>query len=126
MKSFRLDPDSVRDITEGWPVFLVALMLSIPVSLFATTFLWGRILVSLLLGVALGQRLSGRLRQSYPTANHLWLLSIGMSTMIVGVAVRMAFPVWQGTAFDLSWLGVAFFAILAFMLLNRGNKKVIS
>lgn len=81
---------------------------------------WG-----LILGVALSPRVAGQLRQRYPTAKHLWLLSIGMTVILLGVTLRMAFPTWQGAGFDLSWLGIAFFSILLFVLINRGNKDVL-
>lgn len=66
----------------------------------------------------------GQLHRRYPTARHLWLLSIGMMTSLVRVTARMAFSVWQGSRFDLVWLGVTFFSILAFVLVNRGSKDV--
>lgn len=125
MKSFRLDPDSVDDVVEGWPLFLVSLILGGAVAWLATTYLWGRILTPLLFGIALGTRMVRRLRQTYPTARQLWLLAIGMATIVIGVTARMAFPTWQGAGFDLPWLGVAFFSILAFILVNRGNKEVV-
>ncbi len=125
MKSFRLDLDSVQEVVEGWPVFLVSIVLGTATAWFATNYLGARILTPLLFGIALGPRLIGALRQKYPTAKQLWLLSIGMATVLVGVTARMAFPSWQGAGFDLSWLGVAFFSILAFVLVNRGNKDVV-
>jgi len=39
---------------------------------------------------------------------------------------RVTFRAWQGTNFDLAWLGVSFVTILAFVVLNRGNKDVIN
>lgn len=125
MRSFRLDPDSVDEVVESWPLFLVALVIAIPLGLLAANNPWGRILIPMLFGVVLGPRIVGRLRRSYPTAKHLWLLSIGMMTSFIGVLARMAFPDWQGAGFDLTWLGIAFFTILAFVLVNRGNKDVV-
>lgn len=125
MKSFRLDRDSVEEVIQGWPLFLVIVIIGSAVAWFATAYIWGRILIPLLFGVALGPRIVGQLRQRYPTAKQLWLLSIGMATMLAGVTARMAFPSWQGIAFDLPWLGVAFSSILVFVLVNRGNKDVV-
>lgn len=125
MKSFRLDPDSVHEAIEGWPVFLLAIVLGTASAWFATTYQWSRILTPLLFGVALGPRLVSGLRQKYPTGKKLWLLSIGMATALVGVMARMAFPSWQGAEFDLPWIGVAFISILAFVVVNRGSKDVV-
>ena len=80
----------------------------------------------LLFGICLGPSLfAGRIEETYPTARHHWLVSIGTMTALIGVVLRMTFPTWQGSAFDLTWLGVTFFTILGFVLLNRGNKEVI-
>lgn len=125
MKSFRLDPDSVQEAIAGWPVFLLAIILGTATAWFATTYQWSRILTPLLFGIALGPRFVGGLRQKYPTANQLWLLSIGMATALVGVTARMVFPSWQGAEFDLPWIGVAFVSILAFVVVNRGDKNVV-
>lgn len=125
MKSFRLDHDSVTEFLQSWPVFIAGGLIGSTVVVIGRDQWWSRLFIPLL-GVCLGPRLFvGRMRERYPTARHLWLLSIGTMTALLGVVLRMAFRAWQGTAFDLTWLGVSFFTILAFVVLNRGNKDVI-
>jgi len=126
MRTFRLDPDSVRDFVTSWPLVLACTAVGSAIAMLATTHHWGRILIPVLFGIALGPRLvDGQLREKYPTAKHLWLLSIGLMTSLIGIIARMAFPGWQGTGFDLTWLGTAFFSILAFVLVNHRNKDVV-
>jgi peptidoglycan/LPS O-acetylase OafA/YrhL len=124
MKSFQLDPDSVEDFRETWPLWLVALLGGAVIAVFAARYWWGRLLTTVQYGVTLGPSLlTGRLRRRYPTARHLWLLSIGMVTILVGVITMMARLGPNFSTLDSVWLCVAFFAILAFVLLNRGNNK---
>lgn len=125
MRSFRLDPDSVQDVVESWPWMLATLIPAVGLGYLAVTYEWARMLVPIAFAAALGPRAIIVWRQHYPTAKQLWLLSVGMTTLLIGVALRMAFPAWQGSAFDLTWLGVAFLTILAFVLINRGNKDVV-
>ncbi len=126
MRSFRLDAESVETLVESWPLILVSAVAGVGLSVFARDSPWGQLLIPLLYGVALGPSLlSGQLRRQYPTARHLWLLAIGMTTSGVGLVGRMTFPAWQGTAFDLTWLGISFFSILTFVLVNRRNKDVV-
>ena len=126
MRSFRLDPDSVTDFLRSWPFVLFGGLLAAAIALISKDYSWARLSIPLLMGICLGPRLFvGRIREQYPTARHQWLLSIGMMTALIGVVLRMAFPTWQGSDFDLTWLGVSFFTILAFVLLNRGNKDVV-
>jgi hypothetical protein len=126
MRSFRLDPDSVTDFLRSWPVLLLGGLIAAMVVFLGSAYWWTRILLPVLMGVCVGPRLFvGRIREQYPNARHVWLLSIGMMTALVGVVARMAFPAWQGSKFDLTWLGVTFFTILAFVLLNRGDHDVV-
>ena len=90
---------------------------------------WGPIAGVLLCGVYGGYALRGaasaRLRERYPNARFHALLSIGMATLTLGIATRMAFPAVQGSAFDLAWLGVSFASILAFVVANRHDEDVV-
>ncbi|WP_157605179.1 hypothetical protein [Schlesneria paludicola] len=84
-------------------------------------------MIPALLAISVGPRLfDGSIKDRYPSARHAWLLSIGMTALIVGVVLRMAIPAWQGQLFDLTWLGIAFFAILTFVILNRDHKDVVA
>lgn len=129
MRSFRLDPDSVAEFFDSWPaLFIGALLAAISVYL-GISHLWGRVSAVLILGLYGGYLLRGvatdKLREKYAGARCIWLLSAGMTTTMVGVATRMAFPQTQGASFDLAWLGVAFFTILAFVVINRKNPNVM-
>lgn len=126
MRSFRLDPASVPELLRSWPIMLTGAAVGSVLAYLGTTYGWARPLVPLLLGIGVGPGLLvGGIKQRYPTACHLWLLSTGMMTALVGVALRMAFPAWQGSRFDLTWLGISFVTISAFVLLNRGKKEVL-
>jgi len=125
MKSFRLDPDSVKDVLKGWPLMLILIIAGSLLAWLSVRYEWVRIFVPLVFGVAIGPTIGSQLRQKYPTATGLWLLTIGMTTCLIGVLARMAFPSWQGTGFDLSWLGITFCSILAFVIINAGNKDVV-
>ncbi len=52
MKSFRLDPDSLQEVVEGWPLFLVEIIIATVVAVFARASWWGRLLVPSLFGIA--------------------------------------------------------------------------
>ena len=125
MKSFRLDLASVEELIEGWPVLVISVVGGALAGWLQATYAWARVLIPLFFGLAIGPRIAGRLRQKYPTAKQLWLLSVGVATSLVGVTARMAFPAWQGGGFDLVWVGAAFVFILAFVLVNRANKEVV-
>ena len=125
MRSFRLDPDSINDFVKCWPWILFWALVGCAIGIFCTAYLWGRILIPIVFGIALGPRLfDGHIQKRYPTAFCVWLVSLGLMTCLVGVTLRMSFPHWQGTGFDTAWLGVAFISILAFVLLNRENSDV--
>lgn len=126
MKSFRLDPDSVDEVVEGWPFFLITIVVCLILAWLSTIYEWMRVLVPITLGVALGPRMFGELREKYPTAKQLWMLSTGKMVCLIGVIAWMAFPKWRGTSFDLCWLGVAFLLILGFVLINRRSKDVLT
>ena len=129
MRSFRLDPDSVAELRDSWPVLVLGGLLACLFAHLGRPHL-GRPIVGVLIGgLYLGYLLRGqvgrRLQQSYPGARFVWLLSGGMATLVLGFAARMVFPQIQGKPFDLAWLGVSFFSILGFVLLNWTNPSVI-
>ena len=128
-RSFRLDPDSVTEFLDSWPALLIGALVACLSVYLGMTHLWGRIFAVFLFGTYGGFLLRGvageRLREQYPGARWVWLLSVGFTTLVVGVATGMAFPETRGSAFDRAWLGVAFFSILAFVLANRKNKNVV-
>ncbi|HVX13700.1 MAG TPA: hypothetical protein VHC22_21135 [Pirellulales bacterium] len=125
MKSFRLERRSVEEFVEGWPVFAISIVGGVLLGWLQATYPLARVFIPLSFGFAFGPRMVGQLRHKYPTAKQLWLLSVGFTTCLVGVAARMAFPAWQGGRFDLVWVITAFVFILAFVLVNRGNKEVV-
>lgn len=129
MRSFRLDPDSVAGFLGSWSALVAGAVLACLTVYLGITHLWGRVCAMLVCGIYGGCLLRGvaahRLREQYPAARRVWLLSVGLTTLVVGVATRMAFPQTQGTAFDLSWLGASFLTILVFVVANRKDKDVI-
>jgi hypothetical protein len=129
MRSFRLDGESVNHFLESWPTLLVAALLAGLFVYVGLAHLWGVVAGVLLGGVYGGYLLRGfaskRLRERYPNARWHGLLSIGMATLTLGVATRMAFPQVQGPSFDLAWLGVSFCSILAFVVANRHDDDVV-
>jgi len=129
VKSFRLDPDSVTEFFDSWPALVTGALLVCLSAYLGITHLWGWIFAVLICGIYGGYLLRGvttrRFQEKYPGARWMWLLTVGMTTPTVGVATRMAFPQTQGTAFDLAWLGVSFFSILAFVVINRKNVHVV-
>jgi hypothetical protein len=91
--------------------------------------LWGPI-CGILIGGTCGAYLirgvtARRLQESYPSARSIWLLTAGITTAVFGAATMMALPRSLGTGFDLAWLGISFFSILGFVLVNRNNADVI-
>jgi hypothetical protein len=129
MKSFRLDRDSVTEFLDSWPSLLVGALLAGAFVYVGLTHVWGVVAGVVLCGVYGGYLLRGvaadRLRETYPNARWHGLLSVGMATMTLGVAARMAFPQVQGGVLDLAWLGVSFSSILAFVVANRHDGDVI-
>jgi hypothetical protein len=129
MRSFRLDRDSIAEVLDSWPALVVGILLASLFAYLGIMHLWGRVCAVLLSGTYGGFLLRGvvgrRLREQYPGARWIWLLSVASATLVVGVAARMAFPQIQATAFDSAWLGVSLFSILAFILINRKDKNVV-
>ena len=129
MKSFRLEGDSVAEFLDSWPSWSIGALLAVAFVYIGIGHPWGRVAGVVLCGVYGGYLLRGvaseRLRKRYPNAQRHWLLSIGMATLTLGVATRMAFPRVQGSSFDLAWLGVSFGSILAFVLVNRHDEDVV-
>ena len=129
MKSFRLDTDSVVDFLDAWPAVVIGILLASLSAWLGITHLWGRAVAVLLCAIYGGFLVRGvfcqRLREQYPGARWVWLLAAGLTTIAVGLAVRMALPTFQSPAFDLACLGDSFFLILAFVLANRKDKNVV-
>jgi hypothetical protein len=129
MRSFRLDPDSIAAFLDSWPALVIGFLLLCLSTYLGIAHLWGPVCAVVLCGTYGGFLLRGiatqRLREQYPGARWVWLLSVGFTTLMVGVATRMAFPLTQAWPFDLAWLGVSFFSILAFVLANRKDKNVV-
>lgn len=125
MKSFRFEPVSIEQLIESWPVLVISVAGGALFGFLQVTYAWARVLVPVFLGFALVPLSARRLRQKYPTAKQLWLLSSGAGICLVGVVTRTALPARQGGRFDLFWIGTSFVFILAFVLANRGNKEVV-
>ena len=129
MESFRLDPDSVAEFLRIWPALAVVAVLSGLAAYFGILHPVVRVSEVVSLGVFGGHVFQGvaaqRLRDQYPGARGIWLLSVGATALVVGGASHVIFPDARVPAFELSWCGVAFFTILAFALVNRNNKHVI-
>jgi hypothetical protein len=129
MRSFRLDAASVGRFLDAWPTWVVGAAVAGALVYLGREQTWGPIAGVLLCGVSGGYLLRGaasaRRRDRYPNARSHVLLSVGMATLTLGVATRMAFPAVQGSAFDLAWLGVSFASILAFVVANRHDEDVV-
>ncbi len=125
MKSFRLDPDSNDELVREWPSFVLAILGVLIINGISAFYPSVKTIIPVLLGIALGWGMTGRLRKRFPTARSIWLLSIGMTTCVAGVVITMINPSWIGGTYYLTWLGIAFFSILIFAILNRGNKDVV-
>ena len=104
----------------------------LPVGLFAylgITHLWGRfcaVLIGGLFGVYLLRgTIAQRVREQYPGARMTSFLAVGQTSLVVGVASKLAFPPGLGTPFDLAWLGTSFFSILLFVPINRKDEHVV-
>ena len=129
MKSFRLDSDSVAEFFDSWRALLAGALLACISIYLGITHLWGPVCALLIFGIYGGYLLRGVLaqqfREKYPGARWIGLLTVGFSTATIGVTTRMAFPDRIGPVFDLAWLGVSFFSILAFVIANRRNLHVV-
>jgi hypothetical protein len=129
MRSFRLDADSVTELLDSWPAFIIAPLLFFLFAYLGITHLWGRVCAVLICGIFGGFMLRGviarQFREQYPGARWLWLLTVGQTSAVVGVATMLAFPDRHSIPFDLCWLGISFFSILLFVLINRKNREVV-
>ena len=129
MRSFRLDADSVTELLDSWPAFIIAPLLFFLFAYLGITHLWGRVCAVLICGIFGGFMLRGviarQFREQYPGARWLWLLTVGQTSAVVGVATMLAFPGGLNTPFNLSWLGISFFSILLFVIVNRKNRNVV-
>jgi len=129
MKSFRIDTDSINDAIESWPALLTALAISASlayVGWFDAT--WRGILIvfgAVYFGYALRGTLTHNLRSKYPKATCIWLVSIGLTSVALGVIARMFLPSLQGGLTDYVWIAVSFTTILAFVVINRHDPDVL-
>jgi hypothetical protein len=116
----------VPEILDSWPALVIVILLASLSVYLGITHLWGKIVAVFVCGTYGGFMVRGvvtrRLRAQDPGTRWIWLLSVGLTTCVAGVATRLAFPQAQGTAFDLTWVGLSFFSILAFFLLNRKDQ----
>jgi hypothetical protein len=129
MKSFRLDTESIYDAIESWPAILIALAISAFLT-YAGWFnvKWRGILVvfaAVYFGYALRGVFAHNLRAKYPNAKSIWLLSVGMTSVLLGVLARMLLPSLQGVLTDYVWIIVSFSTILAFVVINRHDPDVL-
>jgi hypothetical protein len=94
MKSFHLDRRSITNALESLPAIILGSVLVAIVAYFGMLQLWVRIVMVLICATYGGFLIRGtvgqRYRARYPGAVHVWLLTIGMTTAILGVAGRMA------------------------------------
>jgi hypothetical protein len=129
MKSFRLDTNSVNDAIESWPAILTALLISaflMYVGWFHAA--WRGILIAfgaLYFGYVFRGALTRDLRSKYPNATSLWLISIGFTSALFGLAIRVLMPSLQGSFSDYLWIILSFTTILAFVVINRRDPDVL-
>src|SRR5437867_6288552 len=95
MKSFRLDRESVGDFIESWPIIVVSVALSLLLAYLGWLDAVWRIFLVLFAGAYFGYVLRGMLSQNlkerYPNARWIGLLSVGLVVATLGVVVRTAF-----------------------------------
>lgn len=129
MKSFRLDRESVGDFIQSWPIILIALALTGLLAYLGWLDAAWRVCLVLFAGAYFGYVLRGmlsqNLREHYPNARWIGLLSVGLVVATFGGTVRMAFPATQGGLVDIVWLSMSFVCILAFVVINRRDPDVL-
>ena len=129
MKSFQLDTESIHDAIESWPAILIALAISV----FLTYAGWFNVtcrgilvvFAAVYFGYALRGVFARSLRAKYPNAKSIWLLSIGMTSVLLGMLARMLLPSLHGVTTDYVWIVVSFMTILAFVVINRHDPDVL-
>ena len=129
MKSFRLDRDSISDFIESWPIIVVSFALSVWLGYLGWFDPFWRVFLVLYAGAYFGYvvrgMLSQNLREGYPNARCILLLSVGLVVASLDVVARMAFPAAQGSLLDIVWLSISFVCILTFVVINRRDPDVL-
>jgi hypothetical protein len=129
MRSFRLDPESVTEFFQAWPALLMGGLLAGVSVYLGLVHHWGPV-CGIFMGGTCGVYLirgvtARRLKETYPGARSIWLLTAGITAAVFGAATMLALPRRLGPGFDLAWLGISFFSILGFVIVNRKNADVI-
>jgi hypothetical protein len=128
VRSFRLDPDSVTDVLDNWPVLLGSALIAGLLFYLGITHAWARYVLVVISGLWIALALRGataeRIREKYPEARFIWLLSAGLTIATLGVATRMLRRETGVSVLDLVWLAPSFALILAFVLINRNNGTI--
>src|SRR5690349_24789172 len=100
MKSFRLDRESVSKFIESWPMLAISAAICLGLAYVGWTNAFWRVLLVVYAGAYFGYVVRGRLfanlRERYPNARWIGLLSVGLSVMTLGVLSRMAFHAQGG------------------------------
>ena len=129
MKSFRLDRQSVTDFLQSWPLIVVSIGVSVWLGYLGWYDAVWRVSLVVFAGLYFGWVFRGSLSQSlkerYPNARWIGLLSIGMVVATSGVVLRMAFPATQGGLLDIVWLSISFVCLLTFVVINRRDPDVL-
>ena len=129
MKSFQLDTESIYDAIESWPAILIALAISVVLTYAGWFNVTCRGILVVFAAVYFGYALRGvftrSLRAKYPNAKSIWLLSIGMTSVLLGMLARMLLPSLHGVTTDYVWIVVSFMTILAFVVINRHDPDVL-
>jgi hypothetical protein len=129
VKSFRLDPDSIKDAIQSAPAMIAAVALcGLLAYLGWLDAIWRAVLIAfgaLYFGYVFRGSLTQSLRSKYPNASYIGLLSIGLCAVMFGVLARMVFPTLQGGYLDYVWLSISFTTILAFVVINRQDPDVL-
>lgn len=129
MKSFRLDRRSVAHCIQSWPLIVVAVGASVWLGYLGWFDAVWRVSLVVFAGLYFGYIVRGSLAQNlkdrYPNARFIGLLSVGLVVATLGVGTRMAFPDTQGGLLDIVWLAVSFVFILTFVVINRHHPDVL-
>jgi hypothetical protein len=129
VNSFKLDTESVREFLKYWPLHILIFLMLLTQAFFGVFNVAVAMTLNHVYGLYLGFIFRGQfhesLREKYPHARYMLLLSAGIGIATMAVLLRMIYPQLQGTVFDGCWTIVSFMLILSFVVINHKDKDVM-